>query len=58
MLSTDVRLVLVHESYKYILCSTFCPPVSVLVCQSGEKSVILNMDRIKQFPKLTVALTL
>ena len=28
------------------------------VCQSGETFLNLNIDRVKRFPKLTVALTL
>ena len=32
--------------------------VCLSVCQSGEKFLNLNIDRVKQFPKLTVALTL
>ena len=40
----------------------FCPSVSLSVCQfvsqSGEKFLYLNIDRVKQFPNLTTALTL
>ena len=32
--------------------------VSLAVCQSGEKFLNLNIDRVKRFPNLTVALTL
>ena len=32
--------------------------VSLSVCQSGEKLLNLKIDRVKQFPKQTVALTL
>ena len=32
--------------------------VCLSVCQSGEKFLNLNIDRVKRFPKLTVALTL
>ena len=32
--------------------------VCMSVCQSGEKFLNLNIDRVKRFPKLTVALTL
>jgi len=35
-----------------------CQFVSLSVCQSGEKFLNLNIDGVKQFPKLTVALTL
>ena len=35
-----------------------CLFVSQSVCQSGEKFVNLNIDKVKRFPKLTVALTL
>ena len=37
---------------------SFCQFVSLFVCQSGEKFLNLNIDRVKWFPKLTVALTL
>ena len=40
------------------LSNWFCPSVSLSVCQSGEKFLNLNMDSVKQFPNLTVALTL
>ena len=35
-----------------------CQFVSLSVCQSGEKCLNLNLHRVKQFPNLTVALTL
>ena len=35
-----------------------CKFVSLFVSQSGEKILNLNIDRVKQFPNLTVALTL
>ena len=44
------------------LSNWFCPSVSLSVCQfvsqSGEIFLNLNIDRVKQFPNLTVALTL
>ena len=40
------------------LSSWFCPSVSQFVSQSGEKFLTLNIDRVKQFPNLTVALTM
>ena len=44
------------------LSNQFCPSASLFVCLfvslSGEKFLNLNIDRVKRFPKLTVALTL
>ena len=40
------------------LSNWFCLSVSLSVCQSGEKILNLNIDSVKQFPNLTVALTL
>ena len=46
-----------REGDKQLVLSV-CQFVSLFVCQSGEKFLNLNIDRVKQFPNLTVALTL
>ena len=46
-----------REGVKQLVLSV-CQFVCLFVSQSGEKFLNLNIDRVKQFPNLTVALTL
>ena len=55
-------LITPHAHAQKGLSNQFCLSVSLFVClsvcQSSEKFLNLNTDRVKRFPKLTVPLTL